>query len=266
MATKKFSEFDPAGNIIQIVGLFDNAGVITNGITGPMRVITQAEYDVLNAKAPTANATFTGVTKVAQPGTDIDEVATIKFVSDSVDASVAAITIPIASVTVPLMDAVAEVGVSVDYARADHIHPSDTTKASLSGATFTGPVTFAGTATFAGTVKAPQPVGDADDVATVEFVNKEVNKEIVISTTTDATMVTNKLNVINIPALPSNAIIPAASGFLTGTPIIVLNISATDPVTITPTGADTIIPAVASIVTGESKTFYSDGVSKWYAV
>ena len=40
----------------------------------------------------------------------------------------------------PVMDGTAAVGTSTRYARADHVHGSDTTKANLSGATFTGAV------------------------------------------------------------------------------------------------------------------------------
>ena len=40
----------------------------------------------------------------------------------------------------PAMDGTAAVGTSTRYARADHVHGSDTTKANLSGATFTGAV------------------------------------------------------------------------------------------------------------------------------
>jgi len=41
----------------------------------------------------------------------------------------------------PLMDGAAAVGIQAPYARQDHRHPSDTTLAPLTGATFTGPVT-----------------------------------------------------------------------------------------------------------------------------
>ena len=48
----------------------------------------------------------------------------------------------------PIMDSITTIGISTLAARADHIHPSDTSKASLSGATFSGAIT--GT-TFTGT-------------------------------------------------------------------------------------------------------------------
>ena len=42
-----------------------------------------------------------------------------------------------ASVT-PLMDGTGAIGVSTDYARADHVHPTDTTRAALASPNFTG--------------------------------------------------------------------------------------------------------------------------------
>jgi len=39
------------------------------------------------------------------------------------------VTVPAASSTTPIMDGTAAVGTSTDYARADHVHPSDTAKA-----------------------------------------------------------------------------------------------------------------------------------------
>lgn len=74
-----------------------------------------------------------------------------------------------AAATAPVMDGTAAVGTSLRYARQDHVHPSDTTRAPLASPTFTGTVTippgasisgyaplaspsFTGTASFAGDV------------------------------------------------------------------------------------------------------------------
>jgi len=45
-----------------------------------------------------------------------------------------------ASSSTPLIDGTATIGTSTRYARADHIHPTDTTRAALTGATFTGSI------------------------------------------------------------------------------------------------------------------------------
>jgi hypothetical protein len=45
---------------------------------------------------------------------------------------------PVASSTIPTMAGTAAIGVSVTYARADHVHPTDTTRAALASPIFTG--------------------------------------------------------------------------------------------------------------------------------
>lgn len=47
-----------------------------------------------------------------------------------------------AATTAPLMDGTAAVGTSNAFARGDHVHPSDTSKLSLSGGTMTGNITM----------------------------------------------------------------------------------------------------------------------------
>lgn len=57
----------------------------------------------------------------------------------------------VASTTTPKMDGTAAVGTETAFARGDHVHPSDTTKANLASPTFTGtpkaPTAAAGTST-----------------------------------------------------------------------------------------------------------------------
>lgn len=48
----------------------------------------------------------------------------------------------------PVVDGTATVGTSTAVAREDHVHPSDSTKASLSGAAFTGAITSTGSGSF----------------------------------------------------------------------------------------------------------------------
>jgi hypothetical protein len=49
-------------------------------------------------------------------------------------------TVPVASSTPPVMDGAAAVGVGPTWARADHVHPSDTSRLALTGGTLTGPL------------------------------------------------------------------------------------------------------------------------------
>ena len=72
------------------------------------------------------------------------------------------------SSTTPVMNGTAAVGTSTTVARADHVHGSDTSKANLSGATFTGAVsgtTFSAT-TFTGALS-----GNATTATTLKSVN-----------------------------------------------------------------------------------------------
>jgi len=65
-----------------------------------------------------------------------------------------------AASAVPLMDGTAAVGTSAKYAREDHVHPTDTSRAPLASPAFTG------------TPTAPTPEASSNDtsIATTAFV------------------------------------------------------------------------------------------------
>lgn len=120
----------------------------------------------LALKAPLANPALTGVptAPTAATATNTTQLATTAFVKAQL-ASTALTGVPTAPTAAadtsttqlattafvmgqaaqvaPLMNSVALVGTSLKYARQDHVHASDTTKASLSGAAFTGAVSVA---------------------------------------------------------------------------------------------------------------------------
>ena len=52
-------------------------------------------------------------------------------------------SVPIASTTTPAMDGTAAVGTGTTWARADHVHPNDTSRLALTGGTLTGPLALA---------------------------------------------------------------------------------------------------------------------------
>jgi hypothetical protein len=95
----------------------------------------------LTSKAPLASPTFTGVPAVptAVADTTTTQVASTAFVVGQ------------ASSTAPVIDGTATVGTSKKFARADHIHPIDTSRAPISAPTFTGvpsaPTAISGTNT-----------------------------------------------------------------------------------------------------------------------
>ena len=59
--------------------------------------------------------------------------------------------VPVASSTTPLMNGVAAIGSGVTWAKADHVHPTDTALLSKSGGTLTGALTPSSTAGIVGT-------------------------------------------------------------------------------------------------------------------
>ena len=78
--------------------------------------------------APLASPSFTGIptAPTAEDGTNTTQVATTAFVTNQ------------AASTIPVADGTAAVGTSQRYARADHVHPTDTTRAPLASPALTG--------------------------------------------------------------------------------------------------------------------------------
>lgn len=93
--------------------------------------VTSAIQTQLNDKAPIASPTLTGTpaAPTATADTNTTQVATTAFVLGQA-----------ASVS-PIVDGTAAVGTSTRYARADHVHPTDTSRAPTANPTFTGTVT-----------------------------------------------------------------------------------------------------------------------------
>jgi len=107
-----------------------------NGRTGS---VTMTLGDVTGVGgAPTASPTLTGTptTTTAAPGTNTTQIASTAFVA----AAIAATSGVSPSTTPPLMDSgtTGTVGTGTTYARADHIHPSDTSRVAKAGDTMTG--------------------------------------------------------------------------------------------------------------------------------
>jgi hypothetical protein len=105
----------------------------------------------------TGNVTFNGTVNVPSP-TASSQAATKGYVDSVAAGGVMPAT------AIPLMDGVAAVGVSVKYAREDHVHPSDTSRAPLASPAFTG------------TPTAPTPAANDNStkVATTAFVVGQV--------------------------------------------------------------------------------------------
>ena len=132
------------------------------------------------SRAPLASPTFTGTPKAptASSGDSSTQIATTAFVSAAI--SDAGLT---PSDDNPAMDGTAAPGISTDYSRADHVHPTDTSRAA---STHThGNVTNAGAITATGVTIAS---GDAIVLTDASASGKLVKSSITFdgSTTTKA--------------------------------------------------------------------------------
>jgi hypothetical protein len=156
----------PSTNTTQIATtafvLANTAGGVTLGSTTPLMngtaaVGTSAQaahadhvHPTDTSRAPLASPAFTGTPTAPTPtaGDNSTKIATTAYVEGQ------------ASSTTPIMDGSPTVGTGNTWARADHVHPSDTSRAPLASPTFTG------------TPAAPTPsVGDnSTKLATTAFV------------------------------------------------------------------------------------------------
>jgi len=104
-------------------------------------VEVDANFTNLNTdKAEVNSPTLTGTpaAPTAAIGTNTTQIATTEYVISN------------ASNTTPVMSGVAAIGVSTRHARADHVHPTDTSRAPVASPTFTGTVTIPSGAAIAG--------------------------------------------------------------------------------------------------------------------
>jgi hypothetical protein len=114
---------DEDGYIVASLASSAEAGYLS-GVTSPIQ-------EQLDDKAPLASPAFTG--EPSAPTANADQ-------NDTAIATTAFVIGQAGSAT-PLGDGTAAVGTSLKYARADHVHPTDTSLAPKADPTFTGTVT-----------------------------------------------------------------------------------------------------------------------------
>jgi hypothetical protein len=130
------------GNITDIQGSISE---LQSSITGIQSTLDSINT-LLSAKAPIANPDFTGTVKVS--GADL---STKQYVDDSIAASttVAADSIPLPPAPIEgggydndgnFIDytSTGAIGTDSKYAKADHVHPADTTRAPIDSPVFSG--------------------------------------------------------------------------------------------------------------------------------
>jgi len=133
-------------------GLWKNAAQST--LTIAESQVTNLTTD-LAAKAPTASPTFTGTPAVPPAAVD----------TNTTQAASTAFVVGQAGSSNPLVNGTAAAGTSLRYARQDHVHPTDTSRAPAASPVFTGTVTTP--LTTAGIVKTNSS-GVLSSVATID--------------------------------------------------------------------------------------------------
>jgi len=157
------------------------------GATASPIDVTAAQLLTDIAAAPLASPTFTGVpaAPTASPGTNTTQLATTAFVT-------AAMVTPWN--TAPAMDGTAYQGASAAYARGDHVHPTDTSRAPLASPTFTG------------VPAAPTPTNGTNttQIATTAFVLATRLDQLAVPTA-DVSMGGRKITSVNTPTATTDA-------------------------------------------------------------
>ena len=198
MATATAADYSTtsAANLLYYPLSSNPAGYLTSApvtsVAGRTGAITLAVADISGA-APLASPSLTGtpISTTAATDTNTTQIATTAYVVSQAGSAT------------PLVDGTAAVGTSLRYARQDHVHPTDTSRAALSGATFTGEVvTPASTTGTAGLMITPGVAPSAP-----------VNGEI-WATTTDLQV---RLNGVTETIAEQSWV--AAQGFLTSAPV-----------------------------------------------
>jgi len=174
---------------------------------------------VATSYAPLASPTFTGVpaAPTATSGTNTTQLATTAFVGTAITNA----AVPAPSSTTPAMDGTATVGILTTYARGDHIHPTDTSRAPLASPTFTGtpaaPTATAGTnttqlATTAFVAASFAPLASPSFTGTITLTNAGATENI-SDTTAVTTGVGGQLNLQGLNASSAQKTYGAIKGY-----------------------------------------------------
>jgi predicted secreted acid phosphatase len=126
--------------------------------------VSSATTTALALKANLASPTLTGtpLSTTAAADTNTTQIATTAYVVGQ------------ASSSTPVMNGTAAVGTSLKYARADHVHATDTSRAPLASPTFTGSVTLP-TGTVTSTMIADGTIVDGDINASAAIAQSKIS-------------------------------------------------------------------------------------------
>lgn len=241
-----------------VLGQAATAAPLINGTAAVGTSLLYARQDHVHptdtTRAAVASPTFTGVpaAPTASVSTNTTQIATTAFVLGQ------------AATVAPLINGTAAVGTSLLYARQDHVHPIDTTRAALASPTFTGTPAAPTAALFDSTTK----------LATTAFVKNagvSFSNQSVITASTTLTAAAHAGRFITVGSAGVNAALtlPAASTCAVGT-VLHINSQATG-VTVVASGSDQIsqIPGsstTAAMNVNDTLSLVSDGSSVWIAI
>lgn len=217
-----FTNITGTGSAVMSVGSTITNATITGQLTSslatgtaPFVVASTTLVSNLNAQYLNGNASsfFAPISSPALDGTPT--LLNIPAV-DSNTSAIASTSFVIgqASAVTPNMDGTAAIGTSLRYARADHVHASDTSKASLSGATFIGDVIVPtpSNATHAATKAYVDSVSINTQTASYILVLSDVGKVIEMSSELENTITVPPFSDVAIPVGSSIDIIQYGAG------------------------------------------------------
>lgn len=178
------------------------AGYLTSApvtsVAGKTGAVTLVVGDVSGA-APLASPSLTGtpLSTTAAADTNTTQIATTAFVVGQAGSAT------------PLVDGTAAVGTSLRYARQDHVHPTDTTRAALNSPAFTGTPSLP-----TGTTGVTQTAGTNNTtLATTAFVTAAVPA---FGTTSDVNQPVSSTNAASIENVRKMLLSPAFQLFYFG--------------------------------------------------
>ena len=191
----------PGTNTTQLASTAFVEAAVAAATTGVSAVIgntgnvTLAQL-VTGGVAPAASPTLTGTPTVptAAANTNTTQAASTAFVVGQ------------AGTATPLIDGAAAVGTSLLFARQDHVHPTDTTRAPLASPGLTGTPT---TPTAAANTNTTQ-------IASTAFTTGAVATETTRATTAEGTLTTNLAAEVTRATTAEATLLPKAGGTMTG--------------------------------------------------
>jgi hypothetical protein len=146
-----------------------SGGGVWGAITGTLSSQTDLQ-SALDAKLSTATAatTYAPLASPSLTGTPLSTTAAVD--TNSTQIATTAFVVAQAAAATPLVNGTAAVGTSLRYARADHVHGTDTTRAPLASPTFTGTPTLP-----TGTIAVTQTLADnSTKLATTAYVDGSI--------------------------------------------------------------------------------------------